>query len=204
MFSPKLLESRHSKFSGDINVFSDFGYKYISTGQLTQSGGLVKDVWEPVLKKIGQKNKSWLILGLAGGTLAGMIAKKYQPNHLVGVEIDPIMVDLGKKYLKLADIPNLEIIIKDAQKYIETTKGRFDYIFVDMYFGDKLPQFIYSPKFLKKFRILGHTVIFNHLFYDDKKVKNANKLVTSLKSIFPKINLLRKLTNLLIICSRED
>jgi spermidine synthase len=203
MFSPKVLESRHSKFSGEIKVLSDFGYKYISTGQLTQSGGLVKDVWDPVLKKIGQNHKSWLILGLAGGTVAGMIAKKYHPSRLMGIEIDPVMIDLGKKYLKLGEIPNLEIIIRDAEKYILhlPLNLRFDYILVDMYLGDKLPSFVYSPKFLKRLKFLSSVVVFNHLFYDDLKVKNANKLVASLKQLFPNIQLMRKLTNLLIICS---
>jgi spermidine synthase len=200
-FGPKLIEQKQSKYSGTIRVLQGMGYKYISTGILTQSGGLVKDVWEGVLKKYGAKNKTWLILGLAGGTIADDIYKKLSPSKVVGVEIDPIMIEFGKKYLTLAKLTDMEIVVADAKNYIQTNKTNFDYILVDMYYGDKLPEFVYSKAFLSKLRAYGKTVIFNHLFYDSQKKQLAEKLVSELKNIFPSINLVHKLTNLLIICS---
>ncbi len=201
MFGHKLIFTGRSKYSGRLNVYSDFGYKYISTGALTQSGGLVKDVWDPVLKKFARKNKSWLILGLSGGTAALIIAKKYHPARLVGVEIDPLMIELGQKYLNLSKIKNLDIIISDARAYIADSEEKFDYILVDMYLGDQIPEFVYASGFIKKLGQLGQFVIFNHLFYDQGKRFLAQKLVASLKSVFPRVDLMHKLTNLLIICS---
>ncbi len=81
------------------------------------------------------------------------------------------------------------------------TNDHYDYILVDMYLGDRLPDFVYDIKFLKKLRQLGKLIIFNHLFYDDDKRRKAGELVTGLKDIFLSVNLMRKLTNLLIICS---
>lgn len=201
MFGHKILLEVKSSYSGLLRIYSDFGYKYISTGALTQTGGLVKDVWQPVLQKIGQKNASWLILGLAGGTAAGMIAKKFNPTRIVGVDIDPVMVNLGKQYLGLTKIPKLEIVIADAQKYLKTSSDHFDFILVDMYLGDQLPTFVYDPKFLKKLRESGRIVVFNHLFYDDSKKAATEKLIATLKNIFPQTSLIRKLSNILIVCS---
>lgn len=201
LFGSKILEEVDSKYSGKIKVVSTIGYKYIATGILTQSGGLVRDVWEPVLKKFGKKDSTWLILGLAGGTIAGLISKQFNPKKIVGVEIDPVMIKLGKKYLDLDKIPNLEIVIKDAKDYLLTTKDKYDFILVDMYLGDQLPGFVYSPKFLKRLKLLSGYAIFNHLFYDDPKRQKAEDLVEHLKKIFPAVHLVRKLTNLLIICS---
>lgn len=200
-FSPKIIASRQSKFSGQVNVCSDFGFKYISTGQLTQSGSLVKEVWEGVLKKTGRKNSRWLVLGLCGGTIPALIAKKYAPTRLVGVEIDPVMVELGKVYLKLDQIAKLEIVLADANKYMATTKDEFDYILVDTYCGDQLPKFVYSQTFIKCLKAHGQTIIFNHLFYDDAKKFAAQSLVSTLQKFFPNIALTHKLTNLLITCS---
>ncbi len=197
---PKIIERRRSEYSGDVKVISGWGYKYIATGMLTQSGGLVKEVWEGVLSKYGQKNKSWLILGLAGGTIAKTISDKLRPEKITGVEIDPLMIDLGKKYLDLTKIPCLEIINADAHSYIMNQKSCFDFILVDMYYGDQLPVFVYSDKFLRKLKLLGSCVIFNHLFYDPEKQAKAGDLVEKLKIIFPRVELARKLTNLLIIC----
>jgi len=197
---PKVLEEVDSKYSGRIRVVSNFSSRYLATGPLTQSGGLVKDVWDPVLKKFGRKNKSWLILGLAGGTIAKIISGRLSPTGITGIEIDPLMIKLGKKYLELGKIPGLKIIIADAKDYLTTVIDHYDYILIDMYLGDRLPEFVYDVKFLKKLRQLGKLVIFNHLFYDDSKRQKAGELVTGLKDIFPKIFLMRKLTNLLIIC----
>lgn len=201
MFGSKILTEVDSEFSGHIRVVSYWGSRYIATGILTQSGGLVRDVWEPVLKKFGRNNSSWLILGLAGGTIAGIVAKRFQPQKLVGVEIDPIMIDLGKKYLNLTAIPNLEIVMADARTFVSRLTSKFDFILVDMYFGDQLPDFVYHPVFLNKLKKSGGVVIFNHLFYDEPKRHNAEALVTKLKKIFSRVSLQRKLTNLLIICS---
>jgi spermidine synthase len=206
MFGPKITEEVDSKYSGRLKVISAWGYKYIATGTLTQSGGLVNDVWKPVLKKIKNRNtkiKKVLILGLAGGTIAGIMSDIFHPEIITGVEIDPVMIDLGKKYLKLDKIPNLEIIIDDANSFILhlPLHLHFDCILVDMYIGDRLPDFVYDEKFLKKLGRLGKLVIFNHLFYDAIKRKQAGQLVERLKHIFPDVQLVRKLTNLLIICS---
>lgn len=199
LFSSQVLEEADSKFSGRLRVMDSWGSRYIATGPLTQSGGLVKDVWEAVLKKYGRKNSTWLILGLAGGTIAGVISRKLKPKNIVGVEIDPVMVELGKKYLGLNQVLNLDIVIADAKVYLESLTSHFDYILVDMYLGDRLPDFVYDRKFLEKLKKSGNTVIFNHLFYDDSKRKKAGELVESLKPLFSEVILVRKLTNLLIV-----
>ena len=205
---PKVLEEAHSKYSGLLKVISGFGYKYISTGPLTQTGGIVKDVWEPVLKKYGETRKSWLILGLAGGTIAKIVSERFSPIEIVGVEIDPVMIQLGRKYLDLDKIAHLKVEVTDAKQYVHNLSlkptpksgSHFDYILVDMYLGDQLPSFVYDPKFLQKLKSSGSIVIFNHLFYDAPKKTLAHSLIEQLKTVFSDIQLSRQLTNLLIVC----
>jgi len=203
--APKVLETVQSPHSGTIKVVLGWGDTYLSTGALTQSGGIIRDLWFPTLKKIAAPGKTWLILGLSAGTAAGEIARRYAPKKIVGVEIDPIMVDLGKRYLGLGDIPNLQIIVADAALAVpKLPAGKFDYILVDMYCGDQLPKFVYSQKFIRSVRNLltpKGTVIFNHLFYDGPKKAAAQQLVETLQSHFLDIKLFRPLTNLLIACS---
>jgi spermidine synthase len=201
VFFPKILEQKQSVHSGLIKVVRSGGYNYISTGPLTQSGGIVRELWWDLLKKVGKPNKSWLILGLSGGTIAQIVNKLFPPADITGVEIDPVMIDFGKKYLDLDKIPGLEIVIDDAQHYLSHSAIQpFNYILVDMYLGDKLPEFVYSPDFLKRLKLLSPYIIFNHLFYDYPKRQNAKKLVAELEKIFSHVKLIRKLTNLLIIC----
>ena len=197
IFRPKVISEFKSRYSGQILVKQDWTHKYVTTGNLTQSGGLVRDVWQPVIKKFGKKNKSWLILGLATGTVATLIP---QPALITGIEIDPVMLKIGRQYFDLGQIPNLEILNIDAKDYLLKTNSQFDFILVDLYIGDQLPSFLYLPKFLKKLKILGKIVIINHLFYDNPKRQKAEELIKKLKAIFQNIRLHRVLTNLMIIC----
>jgi len=195
MFKPKVIEEFESKYSGKIRVMQIMGDKYVSTGYWTQSGGIIKEVWKPAFKKIhAPKNKSWLILGLATGTIAKMIPR---PATIIGVEIDPVMITIGKKYFGLDNIPNLKIVHADAKKYIHHT----DITLVDLYLVDQLPQFVYTRKFISNLRNSSALVVFNHLYYSEDQKKNAQILVKKLENIFTRVELLRSLTNLLIICS---
>ncbi|MBI2008549.1 hypothetical protein HYS82_02735 [Candidatus Amesbacteria bacterium] len=199
MFGPKVIEEFDSKYSGKIRVMQAWGYKYVSTGYWTQSGGIIKEVWAPAFKKIhAPKNTSWLILGLATGTIAKMIPR---PAKIIGVEIDPVMLAIGKKYFDLAKIPDLEIVQLDAKRYTQNTKNHFDYILVDLYCVDQLPEFVYSRKFIKKIKTIGRTTVFNHLFHTPDRKKAAEELLGIVKQYYSHIIMLRSLTNLLIICS---
>lgn len=197
IFRPKIISEVESKFSGTLKVIESEGSLHVSSGYLTQSGGLVKTIWQPVIKKYGRPDKTWLILGLATGTVAKLLP---DPSHIIGVEIDPAMLDIGYKYFDLGEVPNLEVINVDAQQYIKNTRLKFDFVLVDLYLGDTVPTFVYDLNFLKQLKTLSPIVIFNHLFYDEPKKAKAQKLIKTLESLFPTIKLQRILTNLMIIC----
>ncbi len=203
MFGPKVLEAFTSNFSGQVEVRKLGRDLYVTTGGLTQSGGLINELWTKTFKKIPKKellNKKWLILGLATGTVAKIIAQKYAPLQMVGVEIDPLMLEVGYNYFGLDQIPNLEIVTADANDYVHQTKQKFDWVVIDTYVGDQLPTFVYDQKFLIAIKRLAQRAIFNHLFYDAAKKIKAETLVRQLKMVFPTLKLHRELTNLLVIC----
>lgn len=220
MFGPKVIEEFKSKYSGQIQVKQDGPHKYVSVGNLTQSGGLVKEVWQPVIKKYGKKGKCWLILGLAAGTVAKLIP---QPFKIIGVEIDPLMLKIGRQYFDLDQVPNLKILNIDAKDYLLKTQDRFDFVLVDLYLGDQCPDFVYTKRFLGQLKKLGlparnrsmsrdridpegerqdkagQLVIINHLFYDEEKRHKARGLTNLVSKYFSKVELVRVLTNLVII-----
>lgn len=197
-WGPQTVAEYTSKYSGRLKVVKGGGGLYVSTGGLTQSGGLVSDVWRPVIRKIARKNKSWLILGVATGTVARLIP---DPQRIVGVDIDPVMLTIGRTYFHLDHVPNLTIVNLDARRYILTARGRFDYILVDLYLEDRVPDFVYQEKFLARLANIGKVVVFNHLFYDAGKKARAEILVHKVQAVFSQVRLERYLTNLLIICS---
>ncbi len=204
IFGPKVLETIASPINGQLEVRQLGKDVYVTTSGLTQSGGLINELWTKTLKRVSKsyelRARSWLILGLATGTLAKLVSDKYSPTKIVGVELDPAMIRLGKKYFGLDKIPYLDIVVADAQSYVLKTKNKFGVVIVDLYIGDQLPTFVYQKKFLKQLQKLGLLVILNHLFYDADKRAQARLLSDRAATVFAQVRLVRELTNLLVIC----
>jgi len=191
MFGTKILETRRSKYNGDVKVLKTWGMgTYIQCNGLTQSGGIVEQIWKSTLKKIKSNDfNKILILGLGGGTLAKLLRKKYPSAKITGVEIDPIMIELGKKYLRLDDF-NVDIKIQDADSF--KLKG-YDLVIIDTYLGDKYVD-LFNKDLLE-----SKVVVFNRLFYGNKK-KEALKFGKKLERLFKKVDVYYPTANLMYIC----
>lgn len=195
MLGTKILEERESFINGTIKVVNSWGLgNYIQAGGLTQSGGIVETIWKSTLNQI-KKDKhvinNCLILGLGGGTLAKLLRKRYPDSFIVGVEIDPVMIEFGKKYLNL-DQYNVDIQIKNANKI---RLNKYDLVIVDIYQGDTYPKEFESYDFLNRVA-KNKLVIFNRLYFGDKRpdtVRFGNKLEKHFKKVtwyYPEANLM--------------
>lgn len=209
MLGTTILEERESKFNGHIKVVRTWGMgTYIQAGGLTQSGGIVESIWKSTLKNLNHKSliiNHVLILGLGGGTLAKLLRKKYPEAKITGVEIDPIMIELGKKYLKLDDY-DIDIKITDVNNYtldpnLYGGAGSQSLVIVDMYSGNTFPKEFESDEFLNKLKQFP-IVIINRLYYGEKRpdtVRFGNRL----EKIFSKVTWFYPEANLMFILRDE-
>src|SRR3989344_4139512 len=128
MLGTTILEERESPYNGHLKVVRTWGMgTYIQSNGLTQSGGIVETIWKSTLNQIKNKNvTNILMLGLGGGTVAKLLRKKYPDAKITGVEIDPMMVELGRKYLKLDDY-DVDVKITDANSFLIKNK-KYDLI----------------------------------------------------------------------------
>ncbi len=199
MLGTSVLEERESKYNGHLKVVRTFGMgNYIQASGLTQSGGIVESIWRSTLRQVHStqyKVQKILILGLGGGTLAKLLRKKYPNAKITGVEIDPVMIELGKKYLDL-DKYKIDIKVEDTNKF---KFDKYDLVVVDMYSGDNFPKEFESEEFLKKLSKFP-IVIINRLYYGDKRpdtVRFGNKL----EKIFKKVIWHYPEAKLMFICN---
>ncbi|MBU0569901.1 hypothetical protein KKB40_03910 [Patescibacteria group bacterium] len=220
----KILEDIKSPINGQVTVVKNLGMKpYIQVGGLTQSGGVVRGVWRSTLKKLKSKNLpagrqglkpiTCLILGLGGGTVAGLVRKFWPEAKITGVEIDPIFVALGKKYLGL-DKVGVDIKIQDAEEFMAQSLNlpagkaglkaeRYDLILVDMYVGDEVPKQFETENYIhraRKFLARGGVIVFNRLYYGTKR-SEAVKFGKLLEKVFSKVTVHYPEANLMFICS---
>ena len=212
-----VLEKTESKINGQIEVREDiFGKRGIFVNKLSQSGHLVERLWQKPIKRVISFRfsvKSCLILGAGAGSVAKVIHKFFPEAKILGVEIDPMMIKLGKKYFNLSTVKNLEIKICDAISTINhkqslllrnqsSTINQFDLILVDIYLGDEVPEKAKADEFImrvKKSLSPSGMAIFIRLYYGKKK-KEANQFESRLKEIFPQVESLRISPSIFFLC----
>ena len=96
--------------------------------------------------------KEVLSIGLAGGTTARQFAHFMPGTKMDGIEIDPVIASVGKRYFGLNDIPNLHIIIQDARLHLRTTSKCYDNICIDAYKQPYIPFHLTTQEFFKEIK----------------------------------------------------
>ena len=207
----KVLEEVESPINGEIKVVKGLAFgTYIQVEGLTQSGGILKSVWKKPLKKIFNLQvpiSSVLVLGLGGGTVAGLVRDFWEDAEITGVDLDPRMVEMGKKYLGLVKF-NVDVVIGDAYEFvkkskIQNPKSKYDLVLVDLYIGREFPKKFEKKEFLlsvKKLIREDGRVIFNRLYYGEKR-SEAVRFGNKLEKIFKKIEVVYPEANVMFVCS---
>jgi spermidine synthase len=205
----RILEEKESPINGKLTVIRDLAWGvHIKAGGLTQSGGVAEKVWQTSLKevkKVKSEVKRCLILGLGGAGAAKVVKRFWPESAITGVEIDPIMIGLGKKYMGLKE-SEVEIAIEDAMKFVkrQIKKGKkYDLILVDMYVGDTIPEKFITPDFYKLIKELLENMgvaVINRLYYDEKR-KLADKTHQDLKKIFSEVMTVFPEANIMFVCT---
>jgi len=190
----KILFEGRSKFNGEIRVSENFGVRRLIAGANTQSqtlnskGKTGHRYWDdmvPANVHLGPDSRS-LILGLGGGTTAQIITRKFGPVAIDGVDIDPLMVEIGHKFLGM-DLPNLNIIIEDAAHFIEDARYKYDLICVDVFVAGDVPKEIESEKFfssVKKSLLPAGLCSINKIFSGKQEMVVFENLV---RKVFPDV-----------------
>jgi len=205
---PRTILETKSPISGNIKVVEQLGKYRLHVGEMLQSGGILEGVWKKALSSVKHPTSNILILGLGGGTVARLAAVKWSGAKITGVEIDPIIIKLGKKFFGLNEIPGLGIVTADADEWVKQAmkeRTRFDLIIVDVYLKDEIPQECKTPAFLNRIKRLlskDGVVIFNQLLVK-KRREETEKAIENLKKLFPQTRLIKTSTNLLVLASNK-
>ncbi len=94
--------------------------------------------------------KKVLVMGLGGGTISKRYWRDYPGMTVDSVEIDPVVVDVAKRYFGLPEDDRLRTITMDARRYIQTTRATYDIVIVDCYYDDALPFHLTTREFFQE------------------------------------------------------
>lgn len=118
--------------------------------------------------------KKVLVLGVAGGTVIHQLYRMHTLQQIVGIELDPMHIQLAKKYFQL-EYGALELIQADARTWLESCHEKFDYIIDDIFIhaeGDPERPYAADPhwsRLLAKHLTINGTLVQNHIDHRNSK-----------------------------------
>lgn len=201
---PQKVYSSSSVYSKHIEVMESFGKKYLRVNKLTQSGGVVESIYQkavPVLKKYSSGFGRVLILGFGAGTFANLLNRNFLVQNIIGVEIDPEIIRIAKKYFGIDRIKNLELKYTKAMDFIKKEKESFDLIFLDTYLGEEEADELNSESILLNIKNKlnnGGILLINRLNF--RRKLNTNNYLGVLHKMFKSVETVRAFSNLLFVC----
>ena len=95
--------------------------------------------------------KRILIIGLGGGTLSQVMHEISPDSEIVSVEIDPVVVKFAKQYFNYQESSLIQTVVKDGRIYVKRAllkNEKFDWIVLDAFNGDYIPEHLMTVEFL--------------------------------------------------------
>ncbi|NTW00870.1 MAG: fused MFS/spermidine synthase, partial [Oscillochloris sp.] len=159
-----------------------------------------------------QSVHSLALLGSAAGSIPKQFLAIYGPQTTVdAVEIDPKIVELGRKYFDLEDqdprYPNYHTHIADARAWLATAEGHYDVIGMDAYHQPYIPFQLTTVEFFQQVKA--------HLNPQGVAVVNAgrpssgddrlvNALASTMLAVFPQVYMIdTRFSNAILIGVNE-
>ena len=137
----------------------------------------------------GEWLKSVLIVGLGSGTVAKQITQAYGPLPIDGVEIDPAIVALGRRYFDMTE-PNLRVHVMDGRAFLGTYDRQYDWVVVDAYQGSDIPFHLITQEFFQQVRRRlrpGGVLAINIAWWHPDDAELLGSVVTTVQTAFPSV-----------------
>jgi spermidine synthase len=113
---------------------------------------LTGGVWDAFLALpplLGRDLERVAILGNAAGTTARALGVYYPEARVDGVELDPAVSRVGRRYFGMEENPNLDVHDADARPFLRSTDSRYDLIVVDAYHQPYVPFYLATREFFE-------------------------------------------------------
>ncbi len=132
--------------------------------------------------------KSLALIGLAAGTISKQYTAVYGPLPIDGIEIDPAIVEAGRRYFDMTE-PNLNVIVADGRWALQHSSKRYSVIGMDAYRVPYIPWHLTTKEFFQEARAHladdGALVINVGRTFSDRRLVEA--MVGTLQSVFPSV-----------------
>lgn len=98
--------------------------------------------------------KAALVIGLGGGTIPSFLRKAYPAMKIDAVDIDPVVVEVARSHFGFKEDAQLKAHVADGRQFVEQSRDRYDFVFLDGFGADSVPAHLTTREFLTAVRSL--------------------------------------------------
>lgn len=124
--------------------------------------------------------KSILVAGLGGGSIPMTLADLFPDARIDVIEIDQAVVNVAREFFYFQENQNTEVFVRDARVFVKRaiiTGKKYDYIVLDAFTGDYIPEHLLTREFLEEVKqlltddgVLVANTFSTSRFYDHESV----------------------------------
>ncbi|MCD4739030.1 MAG: fused MFS/spermidine synthase [Anaerolineae bacterium] len=127
-----------------------------------------------------------LVIGSAAGTIPAQYTAIYGDLPIDGVEIDPAIVAVGRRYFNMHQ-PGLHVHITDGRSYLQQTKTRYDVVAVDAYRLPYIPWHLTTQEFFQEIKahLTAEGVVAINVGHTPDDWRLVEALVATMSAVYP-------------------
>jgi spermidine synthase len=135
-----------------------------------------------------QQVKRVAVIGLAAGTIARQFTAVYPGVQIDGVEIDPAIVDVGRRYFDMTE-PNLHVYVADGRTFMRKTQQTYDVVAIDAFQQPYIPFQLTTREFFEEIRahLSPHGVVSLNTGHTKTDRRLVQAFVNTLSQVFPSV-----------------
>ncbi len=98
-----------------------------------------------------------LVIGLGGGTIIKAFHELFPEAAITAVEIDPAVVAVAREYFDYQDGGGIHTVVADGRVFVKRAllqEEEYDYILLDAFNGDYIPEHLMTREFLQEVKAL--------------------------------------------------
>ncbi len=157
--------------------------------------------------------KNILIIGLGGGTMSNTLHELFPDSVIENIELDTAVIKVARQYFDFVENEKVSSIAKDGRVYVKRAllkKQKYDWIILDAFNGDYIPEHLLTKEFLQETKGLlseggilssntfSSSALFEYEsatyqnvfgeFYSVKNRTNENRVIVTSNKPLPSIN----------------
>jgi len=169
---------------------------------------------------VNPEPKRILIIGLGGGTMSNALHQLFPNSHIDNVEIDDAVIKVARQYFAFVENEKVKTIAQDGRIFVKRAilqKKHYDWIILDAFNGDYIPEHLLTAEFLQETKQLLNengvlsantfsiSELYNHEsatyksvfgdFYQVKNHQNSNRIILVGKNGFEHLSIKIDLKN---------